>query len=49
MTSKYAGARQHVVTGSNHELSDFAQYMDEVLDFCDGKVVDDIKTGKGKQ
>ena len=34
MTSKYAGARQRVVTGSNHELSDFDLYMDEVLDFC---------------
>lgn len=34
MTRKYAGARQRVVTGSNHELSDFGLYMDEVLDFC---------------
>lgn len=34
MTRKYAGARQRVVTGSNHELSDFDLYMDEVLDFC---------------
>jgi len=34
MTSKYAGARQHVIAGSNHELSDFDLYMDEVLDFC---------------
>jgi uncharacterized protein len=34
MTGKYAGARQRVVTGSNHELSDFDLYMDEVLDFC---------------
>ena len=34
MTNKYAGARQRVVTGSNHELSDFDLYMDEVLDFC---------------
>ena len=34
MTSKYAGARQRVITGSNHELSDFGLYMDEVLDFC---------------
>ena len=34
MTSKYAGARQRVITGSNHELSDFDLYMDEVLDFC---------------
>lgn len=34
MTSKYVGARQRVITGSNHELSDFDRYMDEVLDFC---------------
>jgi hypothetical protein len=34
MTSKYAGARQRVITGSNHELSDFDLYMDEVLNFC---------------
>jgi predicted esterase YcpF (UPF0227 family) len=34
MTNKYAGARQRVITGSNHELSDFGLYMDEVLDFC---------------
>jgi uncharacterized protein len=34
MTSKYRGARQRIVEGSDHELSDFARYMDEVLDFC---------------
>lgn len=34
MTNKYRGARQRVVEGSDHELSDFALYMDEVLDFC---------------
>jgi uncharacterized protein len=34
MTRKYAGARQIVVEGSDHELSDFAHYMDEVLEFC---------------
>jgi uncharacterized protein len=34
MTSKYVGARQRVVMGSNHELSDFDLYMDEVLGFC---------------
>lgn len=34
MTHKYKGARQRVVEGSSHELSDFALYMDEVLDFC---------------
>lgn len=41
MTHKYAGARQRVIEGSNHELSDFALYMDEVLDFCG------IETGTG--
>lgn len=34
MVAKYQGARQRVVPGSNHELSDFAQYVDEVLSFC---------------
>ena len=34
MTNKYRGARQRVIVGSDHELSDFAHYMDEVLAFC---------------
>lgn len=34
MTRKYAGARQKIIEGSDHELSDFAGYMDEVLEFC---------------
>lgn len=34
MVAKYAGARQHVIAGSNHELTDFASYIDEVLAFC---------------
>ena len=34
MVTKYAGARQRVIDGSDHELSDFAQYLDEVLAFC---------------
>lgn len=38
MTRKYAGARQHVIAGSDHELSDFARYIDEVLHFCGGPV-----------
>ena len=38
MTRKYEGARQHVIAGSDHELSDFASYIDEVLQFCDGPV-----------
>jgi predicted esterase YcpF (UPF0227 family) len=34
MTAKYRGARQRVIQGSNHELSDFAACIDEVLAFC---------------
>ena len=34
MTAHYAGARQHVIQGSDHGLSDFEHYMDDVLDFC---------------
>ena len=34
MVAKYYGARQIVIEGSDHELSDFAQYVDEVLSFC---------------
>ena len=35
MTAHYAGARQHVIDGSDHGLSDFDQYIDEVLQFCE--------------
>jgi predicted esterase YcpF (UPF0227 family) len=35
MTAKYAGCRQRVVQGSDHALSDFDRYLDEILDFCD--------------
>lgn len=35
MTRKYTGARQRVIEGSDHELTDFAQYLDQVLEFCD--------------
>ena len=34
MVAKYQGARQIVIKGGDHELSDFAQYVDEVLSFC---------------
>lgn len=34
MVRKYAGARQRIIEGSDHELSDFAQYLVEVLAFC---------------
>lgn len=35
MVAHYPGARQRVIDGSDHGLSDFAQYVDEVLAFCD--------------
>jgi uncharacterized protein len=34
MVAHYAGARQCVIDGSDHGLSDFAQYLDQVLAFC---------------
>lgn len=42
MVAKYAGARQRVIEGSNHELADFASYLDEVLEFC-GMTLEGIK------
>lgn len=37
MVGKYRGAKQHVIEGSDHELSDFPRYLEEVLAWCDGK------------
>jgi hypothetical protein len=34
MAAHYAGARQRIIDGSDHGLSDFAGYADEVLAFC---------------
>jgi hypothetical protein len=34
MTAHYPSARQHVIQGSDHGLSDFADHVDEVLAFC---------------
>ncbi|MFC5551598.1 YqiA/YcfP family alpha/beta fold hydrolase [Massilia aerilata] len=36
MVVHYAGARQHVIQGGDHAVSEFEQYVDEVLDFCTG-------------
>jgi hypothetical protein len=38
MVAKYRGCRQRVIEGSDHALSDFERYIDEVLDFCDGLI-----------
>jgi uncharacterized protein len=34
MVAHYAGARQHVIEGSDHAISEFAGYLDDVLRFC---------------
>ena len=34
MVAHYAGARQKVIDGSDHAISEFEQYVDEVLAFC---------------
>lgn len=34
MLAHYQGARQHVIDGSDHAISEFSEYVDEVLAFC---------------
>jgi hypothetical protein len=34
MVAKYAGCRQRVIEGSDHSITGFAGYLDEVLAFC---------------
>ncbi|MFC0167038.1 YqiA/YcfP family alpha/beta fold hydrolase [Pseudoduganella danionis] len=34
MVAHYAGAQQHIIDGSDHGISEFADYLDEVLAFC---------------
>jgi predicted esterase YcpF (UPF0227 family) len=34
MVAHYAGARQHVIEGSDHAISEFPDYLDAVLAFC---------------
>jgi predicted esterase YcpF (UPF0227 family) len=34
MVKHYAGARQHVIDGSDHGISEFPDYLDAVLAFC---------------
>lgn len=34
MVAHYAGAQQHIIEGSDHGISEFADYLDEVLAFC---------------
>lgn len=34
MTEHYPSARHHIIEGSDHGISEFAEYVDEVLAFC---------------
>ncbi|MYM30094.1 esterase [Duganella sp. CY15W] len=34
MLRHYQGARQHVIEGSDHAISEFPQYLDAILAFC---------------
>ena len=34
MVAHYPGARQRVIEGSDHGISEFEDYVDEVLEFC---------------
>ena len=34
MVAHYAGARQHVIDGSDHAIPEFADHVDDVLAFC---------------
>jgi predicted esterase YcpF (UPF0227 family) len=37
MVAHYKGAKQHVIGGSDHAISEFPAYVDVVIGFCDGK------------
>jgi len=34
MVQHYPGARHKIIQGSDHGLSDFRNYMDEIIEFC---------------
>ncbi|MES2068702.1 MAG: YqiA/YcfP family alpha/beta fold hydrolase [Pseudomonadota bacterium] len=37
MSAHYPAVRQHVIDGSDHGISDFALYLDQVMAFCDDR------------
>ena len=39
MVAHYAGARQHVIQGSDHAIPEFPEYVDEVLAFCNPQLM----------
>lgn len=40
MLAHYPGARTKLIEGSDHAISEFAQYVDDVLAFCDDRHVE---------
>jgi uncharacterized protein len=40
MLAHYPGARTTLIEGSDHAISEFAQYVDQVLAFCDAEHVE---------
>ncbi len=34
MAARYAGCRQRIISGSDHQITDFAEHIDDVLAFC---------------
>jgi len=46
MVAKYAACPMRIIAGSNHALSDFAEYLPEVLRFC-GVTLPTPATGNG--
>ena len=36
MRDHYPGARQHIIEGSDHGISEYADYVNEVAAFCTG-------------
>lgn len=38
MVAHYPGARQHVIAGGDHAISEFPQYVNDVLAFCQPRV-----------
>ena len=37
MVAHYPGARQTIIPGSDHGISEFSEYLDQVMAFCDAK------------
>ncbi|MDX3904931.1 MAG: YqiA/YcfP family alpha/beta fold hydrolase [Pigmentiphaga sp.] len=45
MRDHYPGARQHIIEGGDHGISDFGRYLPEVLDFADAAANEESSPG----